>query len=109
MTSFYYYDQNPLRFSFHIFWWSQWGLNNKSPNVHKKAKPCRILVVVAQWRHHVNGLLHYVTEVPWRNSTQHRPSLRSNLTIHHLRNEKETGDEMHHVIVSGIGTDAPGY
>ena len=30
-------------------------LNNKSPNLHKKAKPWRILVMVVKWRHHANG------------------------------------------------------
>ena len=39
MASFYYYDQNPLRFSFHtLIWYSQSGFETKSPNLHKKAK-----------------------------------------------------------------------
>ena len=58
MGSFYYHDQNSFRFSFHIkIWSSQRGLNNKSPNLHKKAKTRRILVVVVvKWRHPANGL-----------------------------------------------------
>ena len=28
----------------------------KSPNLHKKVKNCRILFVLVEWRHHVNGL-----------------------------------------------------
>ena len=56
MGSFYYHDQNAVRFSFHIkIWSSQRGLNNKSPNLHKQAKTRRILVVVVK-RHHENGL-----------------------------------------------------
>ena len=56
--SFYYHDQNSFRFSFHIkIWSSQRGLNNKSPNLHKKAKTRRnMVVVVVKWRHHANGL-----------------------------------------------------
>ena len=51
MASFYYYDQNPFRFSFDILiWYSQWGFENKTPNLHKKAKSSRILVVVVKWR-----------------------------------------------------------
>ena len=58
MASFYYYDQNPFRFSFHILiWYSQWGFENKSPNFHKKAKSWRILFVVVKWRHRAKGLL----------------------------------------------------
>ena len=38
-------------------YYSHWGLNDKSPNLHKKAKPWRILVVVLKWRHRANGLL----------------------------------------------------
>ena len=52
MALFYYYDQNPFCFSFHI------QTNNKSPNLHKKAKPWKILIVVVKWRHHANGVLH---------------------------------------------------
>ena len=33
-----------------------WGLNNKSPNLDKKAKPWRLLVVVVKWRHRANDL-----------------------------------------------------
>ena len=36
---------------------SPWGLKDKSPNLHKKAKPWRILVSVPKWRHRENGLL----------------------------------------------------
>ena len=58
MAPFCYYDQNPLRFFFHILiWYSQWGFENKSPNLHKKAKSSRILVVVVKWPHRANGLL----------------------------------------------------
>ena len=32
-------------------------LDHKSPNLHKKGKPWRILVVVVKWRHRANGLL----------------------------------------------------
>ena len=32
-------------------------LNNKSPSLHKKAKPWRILVVEVKWRHRTNSLL----------------------------------------------------
>ena len=32
-------------------------LNNKSLNLHRKAKPYRILVVVVEWHHCANGLL----------------------------------------------------
>ena len=32
-------------------------LNTKSPNLHKKANPWRILVVVVKWRDHANGLI----------------------------------------------------
>ena len=54
---FYYYDQNSFRFSFHILnLVIQWGFNNKSSNLHKKAKAWRILVVVVKWRHRVNAL-----------------------------------------------------
>ena len=57
MASFYYYDLNPFHFSFHILiWLFQWGFDNKSPNLHKKAKSWRILVVVVKWRHHANDL-----------------------------------------------------
>ena len=39
MASFYYYDQNPFRFNFHIKIRSSLrGLNNKSPILHKKTK-----------------------------------------------------------------------
>ena len=31
-------------------------VNNKSPNLHKKTKPWRILVIVVKWRHHANDL-----------------------------------------------------
>ena len=48
----------PFRFFFHVqIWYSQRGLNNKSLNLHKKANPWRIPVVVVKWRHHANGLL----------------------------------------------------
>ena len=58
MASFYYYGQNPFRFSFHIIiWYSRWSFENKGPNLHKKAKFWRILVVVVKWRHRANGLL----------------------------------------------------
>ena len=57
MASFYYYDQNPFHFSFHtLIWYSQWGFENKSLNLHNKAKSWRILVVVVKWRHRANGL-----------------------------------------------------
>ena len=57
MASFYYYDLNPFRFNFHIKIRSSLrGLNNKSPNLHKKTKSWRILVVVVKWRHRANGL-----------------------------------------------------
>ena len=57
LAPFYYYHQNPFRFSFRIqIWWSQGGLNYKSFNLHEKAKPWRILVVVVKWRHHENDL-----------------------------------------------------
>ena len=60
MTLFYYYDQNPFPFFslsyLTLIWYSQRGLNNKSRNLHKKAKPWRILVVVVTWRHRANGL-----------------------------------------------------
>ena len=32
-------------------------MNNKSSNLHKKANPWRILVLVVKWRHHENGIL----------------------------------------------------
>ena len=35
---------------------SQRGLKNKNPNLHKKAKPWRLLVVVVKWRHRANDL-----------------------------------------------------
>ena len=42
-------------YSFHIqIWLSQGGLNDKSPNLHKKAKPWRIMVVVVKWRKRAN-------------------------------------------------------
>ena len=47
-------------------------------------------------------------KVPWCNSTQHRPSLTRDLTIHHFKSEKQTGAETRHAILSGIVTDAPG-
>ena len=37
-------------------------LNDKSPNLHKKAKPSRILVVVVKWRHHPSGILWFLSE-----------------------------------------------
>ena len=50
--------QNTFRSSFHVLiWQSQWGFDNKSPNLHKKAESWRILVVVVKWRHHASGLL----------------------------------------------------
>ena len=46
MSSFYYYDHSPYSFSFHFrIWKSQRDLNKQSPNLHKEAKPWRILVV----------------------------------------------------------------
>ena len=54
MASFYYFDQNPFRFLFFFHIWillSQRSLNNKSPNLHKIAKPWWILAVVLKWRH----------------------------------------------------------
>ena len=41
MALFYYYDQNPFRFflsSLYLEIRSQRGINNKRPNLHKKAK-----------------------------------------------------------------------
>ena len=54
MASFYYFDQNPFRFLVFFHIWillSQRSLNNKSPNLHKIAKPWWILAVVLKWRH----------------------------------------------------------
>ena len=39
-------------------------MNNKSPNLHKKAKHWRILVVEVKWWHRANGLLGAITDVP---------------------------------------------
>ena len=44
-------------FPSYLNWSSQWGLNDKIPNLHKKAKPWRMLVAVEKWRHRENGLL----------------------------------------------------
>ena len=82
MTSFSYYDQNPFRFSFHIsIWWSQWGLNNKRPNLHKKAKSWRILVVVVKWRHHANGLIKDQKHFPFSDHFFNSHNLFSSLYI----------------------------
>ena len=58
MTSFYYYDQNPLGFCFLMqigtfVIQTSLGL----PNLNMKEKTKRILVVVAKWRHRASGLL----------------------------------------------------
>ena len=62
MALFYYYDQNPFCFSFHI------QTNNKSPNLHKKAKPLKDsdrsskMASSCKWRitHAVNLILHKI-------------------------------------------------
>ena len=58
MASFYYYDQNPFRFSFDVLTWcSQWGLNMKSPSLHIREQNSKILVIVVKWLHHANKIL----------------------------------------------------
>ena len=62
MASFYFYDQNPFRFPFMFkFDKSKRGLKNKNPNLHKKAKPWRLLVVVVKWRHRANDLFSFLS------------------------------------------------
>ena len=43
----------------------KFGLNDKTPKLHSKAKPWRILVVVVRWRHRASGPSRKVFFVPW--------------------------------------------
>ena len=57
MTSFYYYDQNPLGFFFLVrirAFVIQTSLALQNLNIKGKTK--KIMVVVVKWRHRANGL-----------------------------------------------------
>ena len=58
------YNQDPFLFSFNF---KNFIRNpsevNKSPNLHKKAKPWRTLVVVVKWRHRANGLIKLTNKI----------------------------------------------
>ena len=57
MTSFYYYDQNPLGFCFLVrirAFVIQTSLGLQNLNIKGKTK--KIMVVAVKWRHRANGL-----------------------------------------------------
>ena len=70
MVPFNDYDQDPFLFSFNFKnLIGNPSEVNKSPNLHKKAKPWRILVVVVKWRHRANGLIKLTKISPWKHLT----------------------------------------